>query len=360
MKLRILKSKARNFFNVVLKDPRRKNMMQLFYEYSKFIVTNSVVADQYFSKYLYRKGMHNFNDYLLTEKLEYKCWKLNNPIYTSILDNKYLFEQFFSHHNLKVHKSYAYNINSLFFTENKFIQINTIEEFKNFLLVLIKKASDTDSIFIKKKEASCGGKGIYKLTLGDLSANKLKLEDIFKEVIKSSYLFQDTVVQHEQINKLNPYCLNTIRIDTYTNNQKTSKILSSFIRLGIGKSFVDNISSGGVLVGINMENGTLNSEAFSDFTHGKGKTFKIHPETLCKFDDFLIPFFHEAKKLAIDAAHCVSQLKVIGWDIAIQPDGPILIEGNETPGLTFSEIAQKGFVNNPVFLEMLEEIKTMH
>jgi len=59
----------------------------------------------------------------------------------------------------------------------------------------------------------------------------------------------------------------------------------------------------------------------------------------------------------LKAAGLVPQLKIIGWDVAIDPEGPVLIEGNTTPGMTISEIAQKGFYNNPVFLEILNEIK---
>ena len=359
MNIKQLKSKTKNFFKVVIRDPGRKNMVQMFYEYTKFLVTNRVVADQYFEKYFYRKGMYRFDRYLLTEKLLYKCWKQNNPDYISILDNKHLFELFFSQYHLRLVKSIAYNTNSLFFKQNNIFQINSVEEFTHFLTPLIKEESFAGSIFIKKKEASCGGKGVFKISYNELESDKMKLENIFNEVIKSGFVFQDLVIQHEELNKLNPFCINTIRIDTYTNRQKISKILSSFIRLGINKSFVDNVSSGGVFVGINLSDGTLHSEAFSDFTHGKGKLLTIHPETNCKFEGFQIPFFQEAKKLAIDAAQHVPQLKVIGWDIAIQPDGPVLIEGNDTPGLEFSEIGQKGFKNNAVFMEMLEEMNEL-
>jgi D-alanine-D-alanine ligase-like ATP-grasp enzyme len=75
-----------------------------------------------------------------------------------------------------------------------------------------------------------------------------------------------------------------------------------------------------------------------------------------KFEKFQIPFYQEAKKLAVEAATRVPQLRVVGWDVAIQADGPILIEGNQLPGLVYSEIAEQGYSNNPVFMELFEEI----
>jgi hypothetical protein len=240
--------------------------------------------------------------------------------------------------------------------QDEVIQIHSFEAFIHFLSALIKEKSSAGGIFIKKKEGSCGGKGIYKITSGELESDTAKLQNLFREITGSGFMFQDLVVQHDELNRLNPFCLNTIRIDTYTNRQHVSKVLSSFIRLGINQSHLDNVSSGGVFVGINLADGTLRSEAFSDFTHGKGKFFNIHPETGTRFEGFRIPFFQEAMKLATDAAYRIPQLKVIGWDIAIRPDGPILVEGNDTPGLSFSEIGQNGFRNNPVYYEMIEEM----
>ena len=317
---------------------------------------NRSIAEQYFYKFLYRRGVNNFDHYLLTRKLEHKCWNLNNQDYISILDNKQLFELFFSQFNVRVVNSYASNINSLFFLGEKIIQINSDKEFRDFLVQLLDKQSGSKGIFIKKKEASYGGSNIYKISMADLQAGRLNIKSVFNEVISSDYLFQDEVIQHQKLNELNPYCVNTIRMDTYTNKQQLSRVMSSFIRLGVQKSFVDNVSSGGMYVGVEVVSGTLCPEAFSDFTHGSGKTFKVHPDTGQKFEGFQIPFYQEAKNMVLEAARHVPQIKVIGWDIAIQSDGPILIEGNDCPGLVFSEIGQKGYLDNPVFMELFEEI----
>jgi len=356
--MNIKKKQARiiNFFTVVLRDPNRKNVFRIAFEYLKFLLSDRAIADQYFHKYMYRKGMYNFKDYLVSEKVLRKSWTLNNPDYIPILDNKYLFDLFFTQHGLSVVKSFAHNNHSLFFIENKLRQINSLDEFQNFLKELLRKSSTGNGIFIKRTEASLGGKGIFKLSQENMDSQIGNTETLFNEILKSNYLFQEVVVQHEEINKLNPSCLNTIRFDTFTNRQSESKVLSSFIRLGVNKAIVDNVSSGGVYVGVNIADGKLYAEAHSDFTHGRAKTYTIHPQTNCKFIGYQLPFFTEAKQLAIEAAQHLKQVRLIGWDIAITPEGPVLIEGNDTPGLIFSEISQKGFNRNPVFMEMFNEI----
>lgn len=104
------------------------------------------------------------------------------------------------------------------------------------------------------------------------------------------------------MDKLNPTSLNTIRIDTYTNDKKIPRIMSSLVRIGAGNSIVDNISSGGMFVGIDITNGKLFAESFSDFTHGGAESFKFHPQTQCKFEGFQIPFYQQAKNLVLKAA----------------------------------------------------------
>src|SRR4030042_2205432 len=133
MRISALRRKIRNLFKVVLKDPRRKSLFRILFEYTRFLVTDPIVADQYFYKYLYIKGANNFGDYKMTRRLRNRCWKLNDDAYASLLNAQYLFELFFSRFGLSVVRSYAHNINSLFFIQEKGIQVSTVNEFIDIL-----------------------------------------------------------------------------------------------------------------------------------------------------------------------------------------------------------------------------------
>ncbi|NJK87643.1 MAG: hypothetical protein HC906_18380 [Bacteroidales bacterium] len=249
------------FIFIIIKDPKRKSLVRIFFEFTWFILTNRDLANQYFSKYLYHKGIKNYRDYMLTRKNQTKCWNLNNDNYVSILDNKYLFEVFFSERNIRVVKSYAYNINSLFFINNEVKQINSPEAFSLFIkdLICLEKKN---AIFIKKKEGSSGGEFIFKVYLEDCETDKINT--IYNIVIQAGYIFQNVIEQHELMNRLNPHSVNSIRFNTFTNIKGQTKVMSSHIRLGLNKSFVDNVSSGGMLVGINTSTGRLFEEAYTD------------------------------------------------------------------------------------------------
>lgn len=346
----------KDFYNVIIKDPQRKNIFIILFEYLKLLLTDTSLADQYFRKYFYRKGFKDFNHYVIPLRKMFKLWELDDKVYTSILTNKLIFERYFSRSDLRLAKILAYNVNSVFFLKDRVMQINTLSEFIDLLQILVNERSLTKGIFIKKTEDSHGGRNTFKITDADLVSDSHDLNKLFDEVRRSGYLFQELVIQHKLLSDIYPGSLNTIRFDTYTDRNNITYLYSAFLRMGVNKSYVDNISSGGICIGINMDNGSLLSEAISDVVHGKGKIFKIHPDTGFRLEGFKIPFFSEAGNIALKAAKLVPQLKVLGWDLAIQEDGPILIEGNTHPGIYFSEMAQKGFYNNQVVLKMIREV----
>jgi len=263
---------------------------------------------------------------------------------------------FFAQHGLKVIKSHARNDHSIFFHDGKMTQINDFESFTSFVTMLMKEKLGNNDIFIKKNSASCGGKGVFLLKAGDVQRNLLITESIYKEVLGSEYLFQERLVQHDDFNKLNPNCINSIRIDTFTGKDGIARPVSAFVRTGVGSAHVDNISSGGVFAGIDINKGVLIGDAFSDFTNGRGKTFSHHPDSGVKFEGFIVPQYREAEDLALKAAGCIPQVRLVGWDIAITPGGPVLIEGNDAPGMTSSEVGIDGYKDNPVFKALVDEV----
>lgn len=238
MKNHSLLHKVNDFFILVLMDPNRKKYSQIVFEYLKFLITNHVLAEQYFYKFLYHKDVIDMNDFIVTREIQKKAWKLNDPDYISILDNKMLFELYYSSCKLPVIKGLAHNINKLFFRDNQIILVNSFKEFTGFLSDLLKDVSGSEGLFLKKKECSAGGRNIYKITSDDIANEHEKLIAIYNHIIKSSYLIQDVIKQHEQMNRLNSCCVNTIRFDTFTNKKYQSRLFSCFLRLGLNKSYV--------------------------------------------------------------------------------------------------------------------------
>lgn len=347
-------------FKKALRDPDRKPLYKIIFEYVYYKFVKPGLAEQYFNKYLYRRQVKNIRDFIFTHKLAKYCWELNDPNYSSLLFQKYHSEIFFAHHNIPFAKSIAYNFNSLFYIGQELIQANTVQDFEKFLQQLKTKGLWTGgSIIVKPRDDSWGGKGVFKIFSNDLINNPRKIADIFQLILKSGYLFQNTINQHPLLNELYPGSINTLRVDTFTDRSGKTNIFSTFLRIGTGNSVVDNISRGGLFVGVDIITGILLKDAFSDFDSGPAKVYNHHPMTSKTFEGFSIPFFQDAKILAMEAANKLPQVKVIGWDVAIQPEGPILIEGNCWPALHYAEIAQGGFAKNRVVGKMLSEVMAL-
>lgn len=345
-------------FKKALKDKNRKTFIKMLSEYVKFKILKPHIAEQYFRKRLYRVEVENPNNYILTHELEKEIWEFNDMNYYSIFIDKYLTSLYLTKHKIPIVKTITYNINTLFFVNDYFAQVDSPSQFEKFLFDLIKKEIwSTKDIIIKKKENSWGGKDIFKLSKKDIDKNNSSFSNLFYQIIAGRYIFQNFIEQHESLNRINPNSINTIRIDTFVNVQSEVKIICTRLRTSSGQSFLDNVSKGGLFIGIDIEKGYLNTEGFTDFDKFSGKTYERHPETGTIFKGFLIPQWNEIKLLAINSAKLLPKAKVMAWDIALTPDGPLLIEGNYYPGLSNSEMIMKGFKDNPIFIQILSELE---
>ncbi|HKK63146.1 MAG TPA: sugar-transfer associated ATP-grasp domain-containing protein [Bacteroidales bacterium] len=356
MKSKILKIK-RLFekFKKANSHGNSKPLVIILYEYIKFKLTAPVIADQYFSKYLFIKGVRNYNDYLLGTKLFEKSYKINNENYFPALFDKYNFSLYFRQKGLNALETFAHNERSVFFSKNKISILHNPDEFFNFLRNLKDGGIKADKFIIKKTRDSWGGKNIFKI---DLNNDINSIKEVYEKISQSSYIIQRLIVQHQGMSAVNPYSVNTLRFTTY-NNKKEIRLLPTLLRSASEETFIDNISSGGGYVGLDDASGTLKEKYYTSIDHGKGEIYSKHPQTNILFKGHKIPFFKESKKLALDAAHAIPEATIVGWDIAVEESGPVLIEGNIYPDLLILEVLANGAKNDPVFMELIEEIRKL-
>ena len=184
---------------------------------------------------------------------------------------------------------------------------------------------DRDTI-LKKVDGECGD-GVYLLSYSNgawqVNHKKIEIADFIKQIEKSIYIIQDRVIQHEKLNQINPSCVNTIRFVTILDNEKRAQEFAHFLRIGVGDSIKDNRATGGYAVNINSV-GVLASRAI-----GHHDSITVHPDTGTVFDGFQIPFWDEVRDLVKRVHEQLPDIKSIGWDVAITPNGPVLIEGND-------------------------------
>lgn len=186
--------------------------------------------------------------------------------------------------------------------------------------------------FMVKPIDGLGGAGVCKV-----SSKSIKNIEEYRNKLENERLFlEELIKQNKKMNTLCASSVNTIRMMTFVNNGK-SELLYAVLRVGNGSCEVDNFHKGGMGVSIDTRTGKLKGNAIDKDLN----EFKMHPVTRTYFNKFELPFWKETKKLVLDAALVNQNIKVVGWDVAITKNGPILVEGNRRPGFDLVQVLSK-------------------
>jgi hypothetical protein len=179
---------------------------------------------------------------------------------------------------------------------------------------------------------STRGKGGKEISLAYLKEGRVVIDDRmhlcdlqdFKLCFTS--IVQKYVVQHEELAKISR-SVNTIRTETLLTVDGNVLLLGAFMRFGRKSSFVDNQCSGGLSIGIDLNQGQLKEYALD----GKGKKYYTHPDSGFTFKNYKLPYWNELVELSKKIQLSFPYYKILGPDIAITPQGPVIIEINATP-----------------------------
>lgn len=278
-----------------------------------------MVMDAGWSVFRYGMALTDYLTYKIykrshKERQEYIGTRTVNKFYATVSPEAY--KQRFTQKPIFLRDFAAY-------TKREFI-VPEESEFYDFLSFL-----QRHPVFMSKPFDGLGGQDVTKVYTKDITDPM----GYFTECIENHLFLEELVLQHEGLNKLCPASVNTIRVMTYHNHGDPT-ILWMGMRVGSGTSPVDNFSSGGMVVAIDEEKGCLKGDAIDKIS----QTFPVHPTTGVAFDGFPIPCFDQVKDLVLEAARMEEKILVIGWDVAITPQGPVLIEGNRRPGFGLSQV----------------------
>lgn len=188
--------------------------------------------------------------------------------------------------------------------------------------------SINDKVIIKDARGR-GGQGIYLAFKDGEKFTVIKNNEFFaldQLTISCPSIIQRYIKQHPDLEK---FCssVNTIRTETIITKNNEVVVLGSFIRFGIKDYFLDNQKLGGLSVGVNIETG----EIYDTAMNGAGEVFTEHPDSGVPFKGFVIPYWDEVLKLSEQVQRNFSYYNMLGPDIAITPEGPVVIEINATP-----------------------------
>lgn len=288
----------------VVSEETGKNRVGLLLDFLGCVVVHGCGYSDYVNYKLYNRTKD--------ERKEYVSIKDEDVFYEIVSPSKH--KTFFT-----VKPNFLTNFKKYIFRD--FYILTTLEELKVFL--------EKHEYFMQKPLDGLGGHGVEKVYAKDIA----NVEEYFERLKNERLFLEEYIVQNEEINKICSSSVNTVRIMTFANAGK-SEILFAGLRVGNGKSNVDNFHQGGMGVLVDVESGKLVGDAY---TKDLVKC-ELHPVSKVKFDGFQLPNWEYIKSMVLEAALVNPNIHVVGWDVAITNEGATFVEGNRRPGFDLVQV----------------------
>ena len=159
------------------------------------------------------------------------------------------------------------------------------------------------------------------------------LVDLVDFVPSERCVVQEVVIQHPDLTRVAEGSVNTVRMMTMLTKSGDVLVIGSSMRFGVGRSYVDNWSAGGIAVGVDVIHGRLQTTGYDKHGH----RYERHPVSEVEFAGFPVPRWEEAVELGALVQRSLPFTKILGLDLAITAHGAVLIEINGDADFVFQE-----------------------
>lgn len=141
-------------------------------------------------------------------------------------------------------------------------------------------------------------------------------------------IVQPRLVNHLETADLSNGALSTVRILTIEDERGGFEATHAVLRMAVGtNTTVDNFHAGGIAAKVDLQTGELGLATDIGLRPDCGWC-ESHPDTHARILGRVLPFWPETLALVQRAHAAFSDRVLIGWDVAILQDGPVIIEGN--------------------------------
>jgi hypothetical protein len=146
----------------------------------------------------------------------------------------------------------------------------------------------------------------------------------------TGYMFQTLLQQHPDIAGVVGPTVATVRLITFQWKARVH-ILNAFWKIPRGTAMADNMWRGNLMAPVDAQTGRVGG-AIDRL--GVGATaIGSHPDTGAQLQGRVLPDWTEAVNTVKQAAGLIHVIPLVGWDVALGQQGPIIIEANSSPSL---------------------------
>jgi len=172
-------------------------------------------------------------------------------------------------------------------------------------------------------------------------------EDVMEKVIgEKCYLFQELIENHPEIRKLTDFTPTVRTMNLVDNDRIITPV--TLLKIPVGENIADNYwREGNLLCNLNPDSGEI-----LRVIRGKGpemEELEDHPETGAKLLGLAWPYWQELRALNEACARFFAPVRYQSLDIAVAPDGPLVVEINSGGSFELPQLASaEGFLSPEV------------
>jgi len=167
------------------------------------------------------------------------------------------------------------------------------------------------------------------------------------------YLVTEFIQQHDYAAAIFPDATNTLRVySVFDRRTDEAEVFRAVHRFGSTSSApTDNWSRGGYCVPVDVETGRLKRLLLVD---GPTRSaLERHPATGATVEGVTVPHWDAVCELVREAATLHRYAPLVGWDVVVTADGPVLIEANARPSKELLQLEQ-GVLDDPTFQALFD------
>ncbi|MEL6607677.1 MAG: sugar-transfer associated ATP-grasp domain-containing protein [Pseudomonadota bacterium] len=143
-------------------------------------------------------------------------------------------------------------------------------------------------------------------------------------------LLQSRLQQHPDLVERVGLAIGCVRMITWRDGQNLHR-LGTFWKVPRQDAVADNHWRGNLLADVDMARGVVGKVV--DRLDVAADAVERHPDTGLALSGTALPGWSDLMEMTDHAASFLSGLPLVGWDVALTQDGPVIVEANSSPSL---------------------------
>jgi hypothetical protein len=269
---------------------------------------------------------------------------LDDPAWNEVLRNKWLTRQFFEAHQLPYPTSLGYLSptcgGGFGLWQGRSLRsgsdlMRAVEHSREQAIVLKHVTSGVgNGVFICEWD----GTALCLRSGETLSAARI---DALLQASTDGFLVERSVTACPELRAAIGERLHSVRVQTFRRRDGDAIFHIAYLRVGQRAALTDHASVGGMMFPVDVDSGTVGRAVDGGGSHDRFQGNATGDDAMrLRLEGRTLPSWERLRRVTLEAARALPRVRWVGWDVIVEPDGPVLIEGNVgNPMVLYQRIA---------------------